>query len=95
MFMQIANPDSDDKLCSALAKAKYMAPEIIGLLHSAYHDGYRLAEGVPAERISEARRYAEKLLLAIAQAEQAIASAAPAAPANGIVPFPGNGAYSA
>jgi uncharacterized protein (UPF0210 family) len=95
LFIQITNT-TDDKLCSALAKAKHIGPEIIGLLHSAYHDGYRLADGVTAERITEARRYAEKLLVAVLAAEQAIAPAAPAGLANDAMePFPGGGAYSA
>lgn len=87
---------SDDKLCLALAKAKHMSPEIVALLHSAYYDGYHLPNGMVSDRIRDARQYAEKLLLAIGEAELAVSPAAPAAPANApLEPFPGNGAFTA
>jgi predicted short-subunit dehydrogenase-like oxidoreductase (DUF2520 family) len=84
----------DEKLCSALAKAKHIGPEIIAMLHGAFHDGHRLPEDIVAERVTGARRYAEQLLVAVLAVEQAIASRAAAAPANDVLePFPGEGAY--
>lgn len=86
---------SDEKLSHALAQAKIRGPEIAALLHSAFHDGAYLPEGRVAERVHDARVCAERLLLAIAQAEEAIASAAPARPANDVLePFPAGGAFS-
>lgn len=94
MIWQPVTPD--EKLSHALAQAKIRGPEISALLHSAFHDGAYLPEGRVAERIHEARLNAERLLLAIAEAEEAIASAAPVATANAVLePFPGNGAYTA
>ena len=63
--------EADNKLCNALSAAKISGPEIIGVLHSAYHDGYCLPKGYVADRIKEARERAEKLLVAILAAEQA------------------------
>lgn len=93
MIWQPVTPD--EKLSHALAQAKIRGPEIAALLHSAFHDGAYLPEGRVAERIRDARENVERLLVAVLAAEQAIASAAPAAPANDVLePFPGNGAYT-
>ncbi len=96
MFMQITAA-ADDKLCTALAKAKHLSPEIIGLLHSAYHDGHHIPDGKErvAERIKDARRHIEAMMVAILAAEQAISPAPLSAPAlDRLEPFPGNGAYT-
>lgn len=86
----------DEKLSHALAQAKIRGPEIAAQLHSAFHDGKYLPEGRVAERIHDARLSAERLLLAIAEAEEAIAPAASVTPANDVLePFPGGGAYTA
>lgn len=99
---------SDDKLCSALAKAKYLCPDVIGSLHSAYYDGLHLPEGYVADRIKDARERVEMLLVAVLAAEQSLESSSEVEPAahNGPVagsnpaspttfePFPGGGAYS-
>lgn len=93
MIFQPVTPD--EKLSHAVAQAKIRGPEIAALLHSAFHDGAYLPEGRVAERIHEARVCAERLLLAIAQAEEALASEAPVASANAVLePFPGNGVVS-
>jgi len=87
MLWQPVTPD--EKLSHALAQAKIRGPEISALLHSAFHDGAYLPEGRAAERIRDARENVERLLVAVLAAEQAIASAAPAAPANDVLePFP-------
>lgn len=70
---------ADDKLCNALSASKTRAPEIIGLLHSAYHDGAHLPAGRVAERLASARHAAEQLLVAILSAEQALAAEGPSA----------------
>jgi len=62
----------DDRLCSALTQAKILGPEIAALLHSAYHDGVYLPDGRVAERITEARKGVEKLLVAVLAAEQTV-----------------------
>lgn len=94
MLWQPITPD--EKLSHALAQAKIRGPEIAALLHSAFHDGAYLPEGRVAERIHDARLNAERLLLAIAEAEEAIASAASVVAANDVLePFPGNGAFAA
>lgn len=94
MIFQPVTPD--EKLSHALAQAKIRGPEIAAQLHSAFHDGKYLPEGRAEERIRDARVSAERLLLAIAQAEEALAPAAPVAPANDVLgSFPGNGAYTA
>jgi hypothetical protein len=64
--------EADTRLCTALSSAKLHAPEIAALLHSAYHDGHCLPEGRVEERIRDARERAEKLLVAILAAEQAM-----------------------
>jgi len=66
----------NDTLCTALSLSKLYAPEIAALLHSAYHDGYCLPEGRVEERIRDARERAEKMLVAILAAEQAMMRAA-------------------
>lgn len=94
MIWQPVTPD--EKLSHALAQAKIRGPEISALLHSAFHDGAYLPEGRMAERIHDARMNAERLLLAIAEAEEAIAPAASVTPANDVIePFPGGGTYTA
>lgn len=65
---------SDDKLCLALAKAKHLCPDVIGSLHSAYHDGLHLPEGYVADRIKDARERVEMLLVAVLAAEQSLES---------------------
>lgn len=67
----------DDKICSALTASKTRTPNIIGLLHSAYHDGAHLPPGRVAERLASARHDAEQLLVAILAAEQALATESP------------------
>jgi hypothetical protein len=95
MNMQFSNM-ADDKLCSALAKAKHLCPDVIGYLHSAYHDGHHLPEGYVAERLKEARANIEKVLVAILAAQQSIAQAPATGPANDhLEAFLGNGAFSA
>lgn len=94
MIWQQVTPD--EKLSHALAQAKIRGPEISALLHSAFHDGRYLPEGRMEDRIRDARESVEKLLVAVLAAEQAIASAAPASPANDVLePFPGGGAFTA
>lgn len=70
---------ADDKLCNALSASKTRAPEIIGLLHSAYHDAPHLPVGRVSERLASARHCAEQLLVAILAAEHALASQGPGA----------------
>lgn len=60
------------KLCDASAVAKGNCPDIIGLLHGAYHGAHSASPAILRSNVREARQCCEQLLVAIIAAEQAM-----------------------